>query len=985
MAFLARRSTVPLLAACLAVAPPLRAQSLTAGALAGVARDPRGTPVAGALVTITEAPGGVARTANTDGGGGFGVRLLPPGTYDVLVERIGFQPLRVTGVPVSPGQTTQLDAALTAAAAADRVEAVPFRAGVRGGFGPPSALRFAAGDLDALPAERRELGTVLSFAPLLAPGGDLFSARRVVVDGVPFRAVPLPAGFPDPLGTAAFAWRFLERAEVLSAPADVEWGGAAPATLHAFTRRGGRAFAADAGAWWSGGSLPAADGFASGGSHSGLEGGATLGGPLGQGAGEFVLGAEVRSLDTPLQLSSRAGEFASTVATVALDSFGVALAGTPERVKTELGSAFARFDWRSAGGQAFSVRAAGSTLLTPERRAFTDLAEGGGSAKGSDLLASAALAVPVDNDIGIELRGTFENSTRSYDSGDTAFALTRIVSGALGFGAHEGFPGKFSRMSSGGTAVAHVRAGRHLFKAGGGGELVNHDRAFAPGATGEFTFSGTDDFARGLGVFAQTLGASPSVSFSVPRVWAFAQDTWTPRPGIELALGVRWDMEKIPASDIPLDLDWGVRTGIATSSVRPNANRIAPRGSLTIAPAGGAWRLRAEGGVYTGESDPGVLAEAVGSSAALRIRRGVDVPWTWGAAPDSAAVPGTTRTLTLLTPEWGPPRAARAGLSLSHALPGATTLHVGAEWRRTDFLPRRADLNLLPGPTAQDQYGRPLFGTLVQRGTLLLAQPGTGRRFTDFDRVSAIDLDGWMEWAAATVAIERRPATGLRLMAGYTFSRTRDNLLTAGVSAPGDLPVPFLADGADWSEGRSSLDVPHRGVLLAELRGGGRWAPSLAAVYRARSGDPFTAGFRAGVDANGDGSASNDPAFVDPSVPGYSEVAAGWSCLSSQQGGFAVRNGCRGPTVQSLDLRLGVDVLRSGNHAARLTIDGLNLVGGERGPVDAALYLVDPARALSTDAQGRVVVPLVANPGFGEPLLRRATGRTVRIGLQLAY
>jgi hypothetical protein len=49
------------------------------------------------------------------------------------------------------------------------------------------------------------------------------------------------------------------------------------------------------------------------------------------------------------------------------------------------------------------------------------------------------------------------------------------------------------------------------------------------------------------------------------------------------------------------------------------------------------------------------------------------------------------------------------------------------------------------------------------------------------------------------------------------------------------------------------------------------------------------------------------------------------------------------------------------------------------------VYLVDPTRALTTDAQGRVVVPLVANPDFGKPLLRRGSGRTLRVSLQLAY
>jgi hypothetical protein len=303
-------------------------------------------------------------------------------------------------------------------------------------------------------------------------------------------------------------------------------------------------------------------------------------------------------------------------------------------------------------------------------------------------------------------------------------------------------------------------------------------------------------------------------------------------------------------------------------------------------------------------------------------------------------VAAAARTLSILNPDWAPPRTARAMASISRALPGAAALHVSGGWSRSEFIPRRADLNRLPDPVAEDQYGRPLYGVLVQRGGLLAAQPGTGRRFTDFEQVSALNVDGWLEWTGVTVEAERRPAAGLRLLAGYTFSRTRDNLLWVQGTAPGDVPSPFSGDAAlaGWDEGRSGFDVPHRAVAVAEWRGAGARTPSLALVYRFRSGDPFTAGFRQGVDANGDGSASNDPAYLDPTVSGFSELASAWSCLSGA-GGFAVRNGCRGPDVHALDVRAGVDVVRSGAHGVRLTVDGLNLLGGDTGPLDNAVYL----------------------------------------------
>ena len=54
--------------------------------------------------------------------------------------------------------------------------------------------------------------------------------------------------------------------------------------------------------------------------------------------------------------------------------------------------------------------------------------------------------------------------------------------------------------------------------------------------------------------------------------------------------------------------------------------------------------------------------------------------------------------------------------------------------------------------------------------------------------------------------------------------------------------------------------------------------------------------------------------------------------------------------------------------------------------VDRALYLVDGNAALVTDpGTGVVTVPLVANPNFGQPLARRATGRAIRVGVRLNY
>jgi hypothetical protein len=155
---------------------------------------------------------------------------------------------------------------------------------------------------------------------------------------------------------------------------------------------------------------------------------------------------------------------------------------------------------------------------------------------------------------------------------------------------------------------------------------------------------------------------------------------------------------------------------------------------------------------------------------------------------------------------------------------------------------------------------------------------------------------------------------------------------------------------------------------------------------RYQSGLPFTPGFRDGVDANGDGAAGNDPAFVSDTVQGAAAVVAAQSCLKSQIGSFASRNSCRAPAVLSADARLVIGLSGLFRVPVSLVVDGLNLVSSNSGVVDKALYLVDPTRTLAINAAtGAVTVPLVANPNFGKVLVRNTPGATVQAGLRFEF
>jgi hypothetical protein len=261
---------------------------------------------------------------------------------------------------------------------------------------------------------------------------------------------------------------------------------------------------------------------------------------------------------------------------------------------------------------------------------------------------------------------------------------------------------------------------------------------------------------------------------------------------------------------------------------------------------------------------------------------------------------------------------------------------------------------------------------------MVVAAPGSNRRFSGFDMVSALASTGFSNHVEAVVDISREAMTGFSFEASYMWSRTRDNWLQSWSGDPTDELSPFPLDkpGREWAEGTSDFEIPHRAVVPFVI----------GARYRVRSGLPFTPGFRPGVDANGDGSGRNDPAFLDTAVPGLSQVIGQNDCLKSQVAQFAQRNSCRENTNHALDLSASVGLpVRSLGGRVMVLVDVFNVVSTPTGVVDRALLLVDPAGTVTTDPLGNVTLPLLANPRFGKLLSRRTDPRMVRLGLRVAY
>jgi hypothetical protein len=980
--------TFILLPLAFAASVPLSAQSLAAGTLRGFVGGADGSPLHQVRVMALEQSTGRASIAHTDRSGAFEIEPLPPGEYELLVETIGYRPLAVREVPVRSRRVLDLHLSISPGTPPfDAVEEVTFSMPALGGALPATGQWFSRSDVIGLPGDRRAgvgLGRLSSrFGEFSEVDGLPSWMTGTSIAGIPLGAEGAPAPIADVLRTAHRS-NGVEHVELVTGSPDVEWSGGGGGFLNIHPRRGTEQLAIEGYGGWSGDAVSITrSAFGPGSPHHGLDAGAVIRGALGGGSARFAMGAEAVRLEVPY--AATAGD---TIATHALRQVQTSI-GTPSAdglrgTRTDLFSAFGTLDLRITGSHDLLLHAGLQSVPRAEPAASgPGLLRQSPGFEGSELVTVAALGSPLGERTRQDVRLSAQVGRWSSEALSTAaMPGTRIAATGLFLGADPRLPDRYERVSVRLGETVYYRAGAHRLKAGLSVELRSYLYSFS--GPGEFLFAHVDDFERRQGLYRPARAAS-EVTFALPALGFFLQDAWVIGHDIELTGGFRYDLERLPGVAGEADPTWLEYTGISTAQPARLLPRLQPRIGFEWDPGTRQpWRAEASAGIFGSSLDPLLLAGLFGQGA------GVEAPLALGVFPQwplsGHEGPGT-RNLILAEPGFTAPVTTRATAGVTRFLGGHTALHLSGTYLRSTGLPRRRDLNLLPDADGSDQHGRPVFGTLMQAGGMLAARPGSNRRFTDYGEVALVESDGWLEHTGATVAVERLVTGSLRLMGSYTASRTRDNWPGGSLQGQTGYRAPFpvtTSGGLDWRDGTSDLDVPHRFVAAGMLRLPSRLSPELATVYRFRSGSVFTPGFFLGVDANGDGYAHNDPAFVVASDHALGAFS-GWNCLDSQAGRFADRNSCRTRSAHQLDLRLTLPSLRFGRYRAEAVVDVLNFLAPPSGDVDRALYQLDSASAVQVDpATGRATIPLLPNTNFGRPFAGFAPDRLLRIVLQLA-
>jgi hypothetical protein len=975
------------------------AQSITAGLLEGTVLHADRSPFPEAWIRVEDTATGASWSVIADQYGRFRLTLLPPSRYDVSAEAIGYQPVRLEGVEVRPGRRQHVSITLTTVELpVDEVTVEPFTASsARSRAG--ASQWFSQLEIADLPDGRREiteLGRLSTIStPELATEALPGWLSDVVVDGVPYAATLHPDLRPGRTTVEAFPLSSLQAAELFNNATDVEWSGAAGGYLSGYSRRGTRRPSFQLYGDWSGGVVTYSDHFEGRdlGTHS-YRGGAVLGGPIVGDTAHFSVGFEAQGLETPVPRAWEIDTLDARLQAIAA-SYGENIAAytQPRIVNSDIYSAFGRFDWHVTQNHSVTVRGnVGGLQVGGDDDRDPDLAADriaslGSKIEGVDLSTAATVSNRFGNTLAHELRFGVDRSDRDYRG--TSLLGTDIVDGGLAFGTDPAIPGEFKRLGIRAATTWHIFWGRQLLKAGVAAdfESVEHRYTYADG--GVFAFAGPDEFARLEGSFVTVDGMPPPAKYRNWQLSAYLQDTWAAAPGLEILLGVRYDYELLDSAQVRLNEDWFELTGLANTSFNNDLSKWSGRfGFVWDISQRHEFLVRGSAGIYHDRIRPAVYGELVGENGLNSLRRGVGTLDSWPDPPGLGTAPLVGPRLTLLGPKFYPPRTGRASLGLSWLFDAATAFHVSGAYRFTDHLPRRADLNLAASPSSVDQYGRPVYGTLVQQGSLITVEPLSNRRFPSFGLVSALNADGNSKYWGATASIERHQGEWLNLIAAYTISWSEDDWLSAVGGGPERQlnPFPGGLGGTDWSESRSDLDAPHSAVVGAEaILPAGLARARLGLVYRYSSGQRFTPGFRAGVDVNGDGSGLNDPAFVDPELIGMQELVAQWDCLADQVGQFAERNSCVGPGMHRLDARFALGVAKTQGWTLEVIADALNLLDTDIGARDAALLLIDRAGSIEENLDGSLTLPLAVNPNFGEVLARRSSGRALRLGLRIGF
>ena len=548
------------------------------------------------------------------------------------------------------------------------------------------------------------------------------------------------------------------------------------------------------------------------------------------------------------------------------------------------------------------------------------------------------------------------------------------------------------------TDVFSTVRGRHSLKMGGDVNLVHEIMINLFQGGGVYNYSGTtavanfqswaqDSFRGQPGdtdpfagyhytSFVQTVdqlntgNRAGADDFWMKIVDGFVEDSWKVRSNFTVNAGVRYDVQLTPPP-IRNNTNYAPLSTTYSSTIKNVTDRVQPRVGFSYEPSPGTvvrggyglfsalnqgstyYAMRVENGVvqvnYNYQGCGAVTCPATTNTANLVFPNlpfaptgpsltGSLVPA--GGAQPTVAGPATLGTQSFhgLDPNFVPPLAHEAELSVEQQLPGHTTLSVGYVGSRTLHLPVFLDANLIgQTPHGQRTYNVQDAAGNVERQLTVPVYLTTDRnnpRLQSYNTGFSA-ANSWYNSLAVTV---RHPFEhGLEMIANYTWSHASDTDQVQGAFGTfyGGNPV-LDPNNLKAENGLSDIDVRNRFVLTfvyqPHLFEGNRWAKAaldgflFSGTEIASAGQPIVAGM-SGTVFNAVGPTSSNPLNVGSAGNIYGgSMSSGTGAATTGRPPQIGRNSIIGPGFNDFDFRISRDVPIHDNIKLQLNAEAFNLL-----------------------------------------------------------
>jgi len=168
---------VLIMALAVGIPPNTPAQTAGTGVIVGTVIDPTGATIFGATVTLRDAATNAVRTASTNQAGRYDFPNLPPGKYDLIINKSGFRQAKFSNVDVVVGESRTLDVKLDLGASTESVEVVATNTDLQT-MNATIGTTVTGVPLESLPSLGRDASTFVALQPGVAPDGSVAGANQ---------------------------------------------------------------------------------------------------------------------------------------------------------------------------------------------------------------------------------------------------------------------------------------------------------------------------------------------------------------------------------------------------------------------------------------------------------------------------------------------------------------------------------------------------------------------------------------------------------------------------------------------------------------------------------------------------------------------------------------------------------------------------------------------------------------------------------------